>query len=185
MDGGWILAGSGDRLIRLTRLGADGKAMETVGPLLTVRTVSRRLRKSRRQVYRYFRTGRLTPCGRVLGQWLVAASELKRLARDRVPASLRPWFWDVPLSSLSRERHRDFILGRLLESGDWDAVRWALRSYQRDRVAAFLQRRGADVLSRRAWSFWASQLGVKGWRRAPVRWRHQGRRWGGLAVPGT
>jgi hypothetical protein len=36
-------------------------------------------------------------------------------------------FWDTDLDTLDPERHEDFILGRVLSEGDWDAVR-ALRA---------------------------------------------------------
>ena len=96
----WILTGSGRRLSTLVYRQPDVPGETTVHPVLRVEEVCRRLRKSRRQVYRYLRTGRLRPCVRVLGQWLFAASEVERFGQDPVPSRLRPFFWDVQLESL-------------------------------------------------------------------------------------
>lgn len=181
MDTHWILDGVGDQLTawRLRRPG-DHRAI-AVSPVLTARDVCRRLGKSRRQVYRYVRTGRLQPCGRVLGQWLFAATEVERCGRRSLPVMLRPFFWDVRLSSLSLDRHGAFIMGRLLEFGDRPAIRWLLRSYPRKALAAFLNGRGREVLPKRTWRFWALQLGIDARRRRRAGWRFQGRAWGGVS----
>lgn len=150
------------------------------GTGFTVKEVCQRLRKSRRQVYRYLRMGRLRPCAQVLGQWLFAPADIARWTTQGLPKRLRVFFWDVSFSSLSSREHRDFILGRLLELGDREAIRWVFRTYPRPALVAFLKGRGTDVLSRRNWHFWSSQLGIdrKGLRASS--WRHAGRSWGGI-----
>ncbi len=175
-----MLAGAGDRLLRLVRLTAKGRRGETVSPVLTVREVCRRLRKSRRQVYRYVQDGVLQPCARILGQWLFPAEAVVRFTSRGVPALLKPIFWDVALSGVNPDRHRDFILARVLEYGDRAAVHWAFQHYSRAEVAAFLKGRGADLLSDRAWSFWGFLLRVDRHHRPARSWRRPGRHWGGL-----
>lgn len=153
----------------------------TVSPVLTARDVCRRLGKSRRQVYRYVGTGRLQPCGRVLGQWLFANTEVERCGRRRVPAMLRPFFWETRLSNLSPDRHSEFIMGRLLEFGDRRALAWLFRSYARKALVDFLNGRGREVLTKRTWQFWALQLGADVRRRRNAMWRSPGRAWGGIS----
>ena len=181
MKDGWILEGVGERPLRLKRLGGGGRAGETIAPLLTVQEVCRRLKKSRRQVYRYLRAGRLTACARILGQWLFDPRALERWEEKSLPPSFRRFFWDTPLSGLSVDAHRDFILGRLLERGDREALRWAVRTYPRVSLEEFLRGRGRDLLSRRSWNFWTLVLGLD--RRGHPRrsWRRAGRRWGGIS----
>lgn len=178
MKDAWTLAGIGHHVRRLTY--QRGAMTTTVSPVLTVANVCRILGKSQRQVYRYLSAGRLQPCAQVLGQWLIANAEVDRFVATQVPAALRRFFWDVPVSSLSVDRHRDFILARLLEEGDRQALRWLFRVYPRDCVASFLKGRGAAALSRRAWHFWASQVGLHGPSQGARAWRRRGRRWGGL-----
>lgn len=179
MNSRWILTGEGRQIHRLTYRQGRGQPETTVSPILTVADVCHSLRKSRRQVYRYLRTGRLRPCARVLGQWLFAQTEMDRFAQTRLPRVLRTCFWDTPLSSLSVDHHRDFILARVLEVGDWRALDWIFRTYPRSVVRAFLKGRGADRLSARTWHFWAIQVGLKTAGRR-VSWRIRGRSWGGV-----
>ena len=181
MKDSWVLSGVGDRVQQLTLRRAGDPKRHVVRPVLTTRDDCARLQKSRRQLYRCLRTERLRRCARVWDQWLFAKSEVDRFVRSAIPSTLRRFFWDVPFSSLSSDRHRDFILGRILEFGDRGAVHWAFRAYSRAEVAAFLMGRGADVLSKRTWHFWVMQLGVKPGRRGKRSWRFRGRAWGGVS----
>lgn len=174
------MEGEGERPLRLRRLGADGQTRETIAPLLTVQEVCRRLKKSRRQVYRYLRAGRLAACARVLGQWLFGATALDRFEASSLPRSFRRFFWDVPLSGLSAETHRDFILGRLLERGDRQAARWVFQIYPRSSLREYLRGRGREVLSARSWRFWALLLDLDARGCPRGRARDLGRRWGGV-----
>ncbi|MBI4226827.1 MAG: helix-turn-helix domain-containing protein [Candidatus Omnitrophica bacterium] len=180
MEGHWVLAGAGDRVLRFVRLTKTGRRSGTVSPVLTVREVCRRLRKSRRQVYRYVQDGVLQPCARILGQWLFPAEEVARCTPRGIPAMLKPIFWDTPLSRVIPARHRDFVLARVLEYGDWAAVRWAFQMYSREGIAAFLKGRGADLLSERSWMFWSTVLTRRPPHQPPKSWRRPGRHWGGL-----
>lgn len=167
--------------MRLRWPASAGRRAQTAGPLLTVQEVCRRLRKSRRQVYRYLRSGRLSPCGRILGQWLFDERTLDRFGETSLPGCFRRFFWDVPLSGLSVERHRDFIMGRLLEWGDWEALRWVWRIYPRTALKEFLRGRGTEVLSRRNRAFWLSLLGEGAGKGGGLSWRSRGRWWGGIS----
>ena len=174
----WLLAGSGPQALRLRYRRSDTPQGKTVRPVLTVREVCGRLRKSRRQVYRYLREGRLTACAHILGQWFFAPEEVGRFARSAVPRWLQRFFWDARVASLSVDRHRDYILARLLEFGDRQALRWALHTYPRSLLRTFLLHRGREMLSKRTWTFWALYLGVnaapqehRSWRARAGVWR--------------
>lgn len=49
-----------------------------------------------------------------------------KTAKDpaRLPRGLRPLFWDCDFFRLGWTEHRDFIIGRILEHGDWKAIGW-------------------------------------------------------------
>ena len=180
MEDEWLLAGQGDRPLRLTRMRSGARRRETVSPVWTVQEVCRRLKKSRRQVYRYIRAGRLKPAARILGQWIFGPEEVGGSASRPLPGFLRRLFWDIRLADLSADHHRDLILSRVLEWGDRSAVEWALKVYPKRAWADFLRGRGAAVLSRPAWHFWVSQLGVKRAGGTASHWRRRGRHWGGI-----
>lgn len=176
----WTLSGAGERPLRLTRLGKPGQPSAVVKPVLTVQDVCRLLRRSRRHVYRYLKAGRLRPCARILGQWLFSPDEIRAFQKARVPGFLRPLFWDTRLADLSADYHRDFVLARLLESGDRRAMRWAFKTYPKAALLSFLQGRGAAVLSGRALRFWTMLLRGEGTPHRRESWRRAGRHWGGL-----
>ena len=180
METKWNLSGVGQQVRHLSLRTAEG-TRATVSPVLTVREACQRLRKSQRQVYRYVRGGRLRPCAKILDQWLFAKAEIERWLHCRIPTALKPFFWDVRLSTLSADHHRDFILARLLELGDGAAVRWVRQTYPPKEVRNFLIHRGAEVLSPRSWTFWARQVGVTSRRSVRSSWRRRGRAWGGLS----
>ena len=174
----WILAGADQRPERLTYHGANRRRI-SVSPVLTVGDLCRRLRKSRRQIYRYMQAGRLQPSARILGQWLFSGSTPAQFRRMKIPSTFRRFFWDVRLSTLSVERHRDFILSRLLEHGNWASLRWVLDTYPRTTLITFLNGPGARRLSERAWAFWNVQLRHSARAAGRASWGRRGRRWGG------
>jgi len=176
----WILSGAGERVLSWAQAGKAGQPQRRISPVLTVEEICRQLRKSRRQIYRYLHSGRLKPCAKVLGQWLFPSVEVEDFRKQRIPGRMKPFFWDVQFSGLSPERHRDFILGRLLEYGDREAVAWVLKRYRRGAITAFLRGRGAEVLTQRARGFWLLQLQGRSSRPGKGSWRHRGRRWGGV-----
>ena len=88
-----------------------------------------------------------------------------------LPRWLQSFFWDARLRSISIGDHANYVLERLLEFGDWRALRWVFATYSRARVRAFLLSRGADVLSPRTWSFWSLYCGLNGPQRAHQSWR--------------
>jgi hypothetical protein len=49
----------------------------------------------------------------------------------KLPRLLRRFFWDYDFDALSWERDRDFVTGRLLTHGNWEAATW-LRSVAGD-----------------------------------------------------
>ncbi len=174
MNPTYVVTVKGDRVFQVRRDETSGRPGEVVTGVCTVREVCRRLGKSRRQVYRYLRTGRLAPYARVLGQWLFSDESIAQWSpsRHRLPRRFQAYFWDTELSTVSPERHRAFILGRVLEYGDRDAIRWVLRTYPKPVMVEFLRGRGKAVLSPRTWHFWAAHVGLG--RHRPLR-----SHWGG------
>jgi len=65
---------------------------------------------------------------------------------NRLPEKLRPLFWDCDFDHLSWPDNADFIIGRLLSSGDWEAVQW-LRALAGDQALAkwFRKSRGRGL----------------------------------------
>lgn len=41
-----------------------------------------------------------------------------------LPEFLRPLFWEHPFDKIDFVEHYDFVVGRILIEGDWNAIRW-------------------------------------------------------------
>jgi hypothetical protein len=88
--------------------------------------------------------------------------------RCRLPARLRPFFWDQRIDRLRWPRDQDFITGRLLADGDWHSLRWLRRRLGDDALRAWLVRRRGAGLSPRQLRFWELILYIPA--RTVTRW---------------
>lgn len=70
-----------------------------------------------------------------------------------VPAHLKPLFWDVDFAALDADRHRAYIIERILEYGDLPEIRWMRETYQAAVIVRVLKR--ARGLSARSADYWA------------------------------
>jgi hypothetical protein len=76
----------------------------------------------------------------------------KPFPRDKLPDSLRPFFWDVDFQTLSVDRASYFIISRLMEHGDEAAMSFVLKTYSREAMIDVLKT--SRTLSRRSRNFW-------------------------------
>jgi hypothetical protein len=101
----------------------------------------------------------------------VAANQRKQV---RLPARLRPHFWDYEFARLSWERDCDLVTARILAVGDWEDVQWLRDRLGDDALRTWLMNRQGAGLSPRQLRFWELLLGiptrlVDGWLRSPGR----------------
>jgi len=75
-----------------------------------------------------------------------------------LPVALRRFFWDVDAGALDLERHARFVIERLLEHGDDEAVAWLRARYDRAALAAVL--RSSRSLDRKTARFWQAVLEI-------------------------
>lgn len=82
------------------------------------------------------------------------------LPEAKLPATLRPLFWDYDFGSLTWENDRDLIVARVLAAGEWHTVTW-LRSRLGDRtLRAWLESRHGGGLSPQTLRFWEIILAI-------------------------
>lgn len=173
----WSLLLQDGVALSATQTGPAGKVLRRVEPVWTLKELCRRAGKSRRQIYRDLREGRLQALGKFLGEWLVDPAELRRLRP--LPPSLASLLPEHGLSSLDPERDRDLLLSRVLRFGGRERLRWAFSFYGREALRGFVRDRGPALLEPRSYGFWRLYFGLR--RRAMPPWRAKGRRWGGGA----
>ncbi|MDE1976875.1 MAG: helix-turn-helix domain-containing protein [Elusimicrobia bacterium] len=133
--------------------------------VLTASEAARRLRRSRRQIYRLMVGGELSPARKALGEWLidesaVAALERRPLARAPLPQRLGPLFPEHRLQDLNAGRDKILVLSRVLESGTAKDAAWAERRYGRRAVIRFLEEDGARLLGPRSLRLWSLRYGA-------------------------
>jgi len=56
----------------------------------------------------------------------------------KLPKFLKQYFWDVDFEKLDLNKRRQYILGRILEHGNQQAVAWMKKNFSRDEVADVL-----------------------------------------------
>jgi len=85
---------------------------------------------------------------------------------------MRWLFWEMDLRSLDHLRDADYILGRVLEHGCMEEVRWAMRRYGLPRIHRFFREVGHPELSDRTIAFWRAvfKVGSEKWA-SPPSWR--------------
>jgi hypothetical protein len=91
-----------------------------------------------------------------------------------LPPFLRSLFWEFDIGCIDRVKHADTVMGRIMERGNWPAMRWLRRAYHNDQIVSFLERRGKKVLPPREVNYWALISGVPQDKRAA--WVSEARR---------
>ena len=104
--------------------------------ICSIREACDRLKKSRRQVYRYIQSHQLTPITKVFGEILVDLSEVENLQKSPfsvqpLPSMLGPLFPEYELSQLNAGRYRNLIINRVLEWGSLKQVKWLIHRYSK------------------------------------------------------
>lgn len=77
-----------------------------------------------------------------------------------LPADVRALFWDCAPGSLSFDRHRAFVVNRILARGSWEAIQWLRRTAGDQTVRAVIRDSRGRHLSPRQLRFWQRILGL-------------------------
>ncbi len=76
------------------------------------------------------------------------------------PASCR-LFAHYARDRLAVDQALDFVIGRLLEEGETDDLKWLARAVSEEHLAEWLRHRGGRQLTRRSRCFWQVVLGSR------------------------
>ncbi|MCL5421663.1 MAG: hypothetical protein M1461_04230, partial [Nitrospirae bacterium] len=85
---------------------------------------------------------------------------VSKMMRDKketsaIPEQFRSLFWDTSLVNIHIRRNARYIIERVLEFGDMDAVNWLQRVYPVQTIVDVLQlSRGITEKSRNFWMVW-------------------------------
>ncbi len=70
----------------------------------------------------------------------------------KVPAKLALYFWDVYLNEIDLEKHKKFVIARILNEGDHQAVAWLFDTYDKETIKkAIVSARNLSVKTAKCW----------------------------------
>lgn len=72
--------------------------------------------------------------------------------KQHLPLFLKKYFWDTDMAKLSPTKHATYIIERILEWGDMEAVKWLREEYPERTIVAVLDH--SRRISDRSWNFW-------------------------------
>ncbi len=75
-----------------------------------------------------------------------------------LPVFLKPYFWEVDFALLQLPEHEVYIVERLLEYGDDQAIRWLRSTFASESIARVVRR--SRRLSRNTANLWSLLLGI-------------------------
>lgn len=67
------------------------------------------------------------------------------------PQFISKLFWEYDLSSLDKTKHSQFIIGRILEKGNFRAIKWLFENYSQDEILKSLHSRNLSENTRFLW----------------------------------
>ncbi len=72
-----------------------------------------------------------------------------------IPASLHHFFWDVDVTKLDPKKKPYFVISRLLDKGDVEAVKWVRKNYSKKEIRdSFVKLRDFSPKVARFWSLY-------------------------------
>jgi hypothetical protein len=75
-----------------------------------------------------------------------------------IPQELAALFWDIKREDFDPAAHPDYTIGRILESGDEQAVAWLRRFFSEAQIKEVI--RSERRLTRKSANFWALVYGI-------------------------
>ena len=77
-----------------------------------------------------------------------------------IPEKFHTLFWDYDPNSIDIDAHSDFIIGRIMEIGTWDSMKWLRKTFSKDQLLSYLENRGKQTLPPRELNYWLFITGM-------------------------
>jgi len=77
---------------------------------------------------------------------------------QKLPKALHRYFWDVNPDNIDLAKNRRYVIERLLELGDPEAVSWMKNCFSQDEIVQVLK--NARALTKKSANFWANIFGI-------------------------
>lgn len=77
---------------------------------------------------------------------------------QKLPKFLKTYFWDVDFKGINPQKSAQYVIARLIDKGNDEAIRWLFKNYPKDLIKEVVtNRRG---FSAKTANFWALVLGI-------------------------
>ncbi len=77
-----------------------------------------------------------------------------------IPSQIYNLFWEYVPESIDIKTHKDLIIGRVAEMGSWNSMKWLLKTYSKEQILSFLNKRGIQTLPLRELNYWLLMMGI-------------------------
>jgi hypothetical protein len=84
----------------------------------------------------------------------------KQSEQITLPKYLKGLFWEFDLSQISLNRHRDFIIERVLSAGGWRALQWLRKQFTDAELRDWFLTHKGRGLSPQQLCYWELMLGL-------------------------
>ncbi len=78
--------------------------------------------------------------------------------KEIISERIKRLFWDVDKDSVDMEKHRSYIIRRIMDFGNMDAVNWMLTAYTPDEIIKVVKK--SRGLSRKSATFWSVYFNI-------------------------
>ncbi len=134
--------------------------------VFTVAITSKLLKKTKRQIYRYIKSGILKSKAKILGEWLITKDSVNILLKNPlmvqpIPKRMQKYFQEFDIETLNPGKDQITVVTRILEYGEGIDIAWLLRRYGPKRVKDIIKREGCRLLSKKALRQWTLFFGIE------------------------
>lgn len=85
--------------------------------------------------------------------------------KKKIPEGSASLFQEYDYNLLDIKRDKSIVMGRLLESGDMEALQWLFKTYAIKDITEFVKLKGYRALSLRTFNFWCLILNIKDYKK--------------------
>lgn len=75
------------------------------------------------------------------------------------PLKNQSLFWDTDPSKIDKEKNKEYIISRILESGNINDIKWLNKNYSKEEISRVVVNTGR--ISRKTAIFWKNVLDIK------------------------
>ena len=79
---------------------------------------------------------------------------------EKMPDYILRCLWSYDISEVDFDRHKNLIITRVLNYGDWQGVKWLYENYSEDDLEQVIKKPGRGLWFKRTLNFWLTVLQI-------------------------